>query len=542
MNIFAGKSFKKPVEIISVFDSKSFRGTFEKIEKFSKTHYILGYIRYEAKDVFLGKDITTKCPLLYFEVYEDYEDFNPDETEDIFLLPEPVISFEDYARGISAIKDYISTGDTYEVNYTYDWNVVYPFDGLELYKSLLKRQKTPYNAYIKNSYEEILSFSPELFFEVEDGKIFTKPMKGTIKRGKDEKEDSANIEFLKNDIKNRAENVMIVDLLRNDLSKIAKTGTVKVPKLFDIETHKTLHQMTSEITAEIRDGVSLYDIFDAIFPCGSITGAPKIRTMEIIDELEYGLRNVYCGAIGLITPQKMIFSVPIRILQRPCGCNVFKYRSGGAVVWDSSAEEEWSETIIKTSFLFPNRSDLKLIETVKVENGKAVLFDEHMERLRNSARKLNFALPENLPSVPQDFSGILRILLSQNGEIELQKKALTPLTFTSVKISPQKVNSGSPFLYHKTSYRPYYKNTDEIFFNEKGELTENSIANIVIEKNGKMYTPPLECGLLNGVLRNKMLCSGELIEKILYIDDVKTADNIYLINSVRGMWRVDLCL
>lgn len=542
MNIFVDKYFKNPLEKIIAFDNDSFLSAFSRIEKLRKEYYLLGYIRYEAKDIFLGRDIKSDLPFLYFEVYDKFETLITDDVEETFVLPEPSIDFERYESDILKIKKYISTGDTYEVNYTYDWNVLYPFDGIKLYKFLLTMQKTPYNAYIKNEYEEILSFSPELFFELKNNHIFTKPMKGTIKRGLSKSEDEANISFLKNDIKNRTENVMIVDLLRNDLSKIAKTGSVKVPKLFEIETHPTLHQMTSEVCAEVRADVTLFDIFEAIFPCGSITGAPKIRTMEIIDEIEEGKRNVYCGTIGLISPEKTVFSVPIRILQKTLSSDAFKYRSGGAVVWDSKADEEWDETIVKTSFLTSNHNNLKLIETVKVENGKSFLFENHMKRLKNSADKLGFKFNEDLYNIPIEKDGILRILLLKNGEFECEYKSLTGIPFDTVIVSPVKVNSLFPFLYHKTTFRPYYNNINEIFFNEKGELTENSIANIVIEKNNKMYTPPIECGLLNGVYRQKLLLEGKLIEKKLYLDDLRSADNIYCINSVRGMWRVKLCL
>ncbi len=200
----------------------------------------------------------------------------------------------------------------------------------------MPNQKTPYNCYIKNEWEEILSFSPELFFEISEDKIFTKPMKGTIKRGESKEEDIKNINFLKNDEKNRAENVMIVDLLRNDLGKIAKTGSVNVEKLFEIETHKTLHQMTSEISAELENDTTLYQIFEAIFPCGSVTGTPKINTMKIIGETETGTRGVYCGAIGLITKEKTVFSVPIRILQRKINDKNFPRWAGHCLGFNSS--------------------------------------------------------------------------------------------------------------------------------------------------------------------------------------------------------------
>lgn len=540
MNVFADKCFKNPIDIIKAFDNKSFIEAFDKIERYRSNYYLLGYIRYEAKDIFLKKNVKSELPFLYFEVYDSYETFSPNSSKYVYLMPQATISFDDYEKDIESIKNWISTGDTYEVNYTFEWNIVYPFDGFELYKSLLKKQRTPYNAYIKNSYDEILSFSPELFFEIENGKIFTKPMKGTISRGKTKEEDLANIEFLKTDIKNRAENVMIVDLLRNDLSKIAKTGTVSVPKLFDVETHPTLHQMTSEVTAEIQDGTTLYEIFEAIFPCGSITGAPKIRTMEIIDELEHSKRNVYCGAIGLITPEKIVFSVPIRILEKNIGSDAYKYHSGGAIVWDSNASDEWNEAHLKASFL--TGADLRLVETIKVEDGEPVLFNEHIKRMQNSAKKLGFNFDEKIFDIKPKKDGILRILLSKDGTYEIEEKILGNLPFDKIKISDTVINSKCAFLYHKTNYRPYYNNIDEVFFNEKGELTENSIANIVIEKQGKMYTPPVECGILKGILRDKLLKENKLIEKKLYKSDLINADNIYLINSVRGMWRVSLCL
>ena len=557
MQIFADKKFQNPIKIIKAFDNESFVDAFSEIEKYGKTNYLLGYIRYEAKDFFLGRKIKSKLPLLYFEVFEGYEEFLPESikpVQKVLLKPEAQIDYKTYAKAIGQIKEEIACGNTYQVNYTYDYKIRTKADGMAVYESVLANQTTPYNSYIKNEWEEIISFSPELFFEIENNKIKTKPMKGTVKRGETEAEDKKNIEFLKNDIKNRAENVMIVDLLRNDLGKIAKTGTVKVDKLFEVETHKTLHQMTSEVTAELEDNTSLYKIFEALFPCGSITGAPKINTMKIIDELEIGQREIYCGAIGLISPEKTVFSVPIRILQKKKQEDFFLCRVGGAIVWDSTAQDEWEETLTKIKFLNPvtnvgwicqpNNNEFKLVETIKVENGKMIYKTAHFNRMKKTAKELGFKFtPFNLKPTND---GILRILLSRDGVFETQYLPLNPISTNTVTISQIKIDSQEPLLYHKTTHRRWYDESlkriqqgevyDEIFLNEKGELTEGARSNLVLEIDGKLFTPPVESGILNGVLRQKMI--KKLEEKKLYLEDLKKAERIFCINSVRGIVEV----
>ena len=366
-------------------------------------------------------------------------------------------------------------------------------------------------------------------------------------RGETYEKDRENIEFLKNDIKNRAENVMIVDLLRNDLGRIAKTGSVKVSKLFDVETHKTLHQMTSQIEADLEDDVSLYEIFKAIFPCGSITGAPKISTMEIIDRVEKGNRNVYCGAIGIISPDRTVFSVPIRILQKSIGQNSYKYRVGGAVVWDSDIKDEWDETFTKAGFL---TDEFRLVETIKVQNKSMFLKEEHFKRLRESAEHFGFTIDESLFKLEPEKNGIMRILLSKNGNYEIQYLPYSRTPVNHIEISDIILDSTNELLRYKTTLKPWYEKSyerirreevyDEIFFNERGELCEGARTNILLEIDGKFYTPPLSSGLLNGVLRQNLLDSGVCVEKILYKKDLLEADNIYCINSVRGIKRVEL--
>lgn len=533
MIVFGSKLFKNPVKIIKAFNRKELINAFEVIESLKSNFYLVGYIRYEA----FNAD-KSNLPLLYFEVFKEFENYTAKKVPPKTLEPEPCISFKEYSDAIKKIKEEIASGNTYEVNYTYDFEIPYDGDEFELFEYLLEKQKTPYNFYLKNDYDTVLSFSPELFFIQKGKHILTKPMKGTVKRGNTPQEDKKLIEFLKNDKKNCAENVMIVDLLRNDLGKIAKTGTVKVSKLFEIETHKTLHQMTSQIEAELKDNIKLYDIFKAIFPCGSITGAPKISTMRIIDKVEKGSRGIYCGAIGMISPEETIFSVPIRILQN--NGNGFKYRAGGAIVWDSDTQDEWEETLTKTAFLNEN---FKLIETIKVENGKLLFENEHFERMKKSAQY--FGLKFEKPDIKPEKDGILRILFRENFEFEY-KPLLAPTT-NKITISPIKIDSNNKFIYHKTTYRPWFYDSykkiskgeiyDEIFFNEKNELTEGARSNIILQIDGKLYTPPVSCGLLDGIYKKQLT---NVTEKILYKSDLLNANKIFCVNSVRGMVEVHL--
>ncbi len=569
MTVYGNKIFKNPIEIITAFNSLDVQKAFEKIEKLKEKYFLTGYCRYEMRHVFEDGNFSFAKPLLYFEVYENFEEFLPDTKtlpEKIRLNPIPTIDFENYAKAIEKIKQAIANGNTYEVNYTLDFDVEYEGDSLKLFEYLLQKQPTPYNAFFENEFDTILSFSPELFFELEKSKITTRPMKGTIRRGRTNEEDLKNIEFLKNDVKNRAENVMIVDLLRNDLGRIAKTGSVKVEKLFEIETHSTLHQMTSKITAEIREEVSLYDIFKSIFPCGSITGAPKVSTMKIIDEIEKGNRNIYCGAIGFLSPEKCIFSVPIRILQREtCEKTTYKYRAGGAIVWDSTTTEEWDEVLTKSKFLLP---DFKLVETMRVENGKILFEKEHFERLSKSAEFFGFPAPsktdfrceKNSSESPEKLSekraenfeferlndGILRILYSKDGNFEHEFRELKPNLTNKIIFSDLPVQSRNIFLYHKTDFKPWFEGAyekirkgevfDVIFFNEKGEITEGARSNIIIQKGGKLFTPPVSSGRLDGIYLNSM---ENIFTKILYKNDLENADKIFCVNSVRGCVEVE---
>lgn len=517
MQIYSDKIFKKPIDTIEIFNPKNLKSGFEKLEALRKQGFhLFGYLRYDLSKL-------SDKPLMYFEAFQDVDKYNPKVPNNkIGIITKPKITKEEYFNSIQYIKEQIRNGITYEVNYTYPSSIRTNAEVFELYEYLLQKQKTPYNAFIQNQYETILSFSPELFFRLKGNKIITKPMKGTAPKGEGQKE------FLYNDVKNRAENIMIVDLLRNDLGRIAKTGSVKIEKLFEIEEHPTVYQMTSEISAEVE--FNLYEIFKAIYPCGSITGAPKISTMRVIEETEKFPREVYCGAIGYIYKDFAEFSVPIRILQKVD--DELVYHAGGAIVWDSIPEDEWEETLTKTKFL---DTGFSLIETAVDD------WDAHVLRMKKSAKELEFKWNEEIKNLEIPDGKVLRVILNKNGSFNVEYHPKPPLSDREGSVYVMlkgKVNSNNPFLYHKTTIRDNKPQDvfDEIRVNERGEITEGTYTNVGILKDGKCYTPPVSCGLLAGTFRAKLGWE----EKVLYPDDLKTADKIFCFNSVRGLVEVSL--
>ena len=529
MLIYADKVFENPIEVIEAFCPNQVKPALDKVEFLkNKGLYLVGYMRYDLKN------IADNLPLVYFEAFDSYKPFEHKVPDcKIGTIVTPLISREEYFEKIAYIKEQIRKGITYEVNYTYPSSLKTNASEIDLYNYLLQNQRTPYNAFLQNKYETTLSFSPELFFTLSGNKIRTKPMKGTVKRGNDSEEDAKLKEFLFNDLKNRTENIMIVDLLRNDLGRISKPGTVRADKMFEIETHKTLFQMTSEISSELRNDVTLYDIFEAIYPCGSITGAPKISTMQIINETEPKSRGVYCGAIGYLHQNEVVFSVPIRILQKLNSEPTYRYDAGSAITWNSTAENEWEETMTKAEFL---RTDFSLIETGITD------FEMHVERLKKSAQELGFVWNCDIEKIGFNKEIVNRIELFKDGHFEVTTRPIpAPKQNPKVRIGYH-VNSENPFLYHKTSIRlPAPKDVfDEIGINEKGEITEGTFTNIGIKQNGIIYTPPIKCGLLNGITRQKLLREGKIQEKILYPRDLETAEKIYCFNSVRGVVEVEL--
>jgi len=435
----------------------------------------------------------------------------------------PRVSQEEYYSSIKKIKDYISAGDTYQVNYTFPLQSEFRGEPEDFYYKLCAAQRAPFCCFLDFDDFSVLSLSPELFFKRAGDKIITKPMKGTAARGRFNSEDAEISHDLKYSTKNRAENLMIVDLLRNDLGRIAKTGTVNTKSLFDIEKYDSVFQMTSTIEAECDYSVSLVDIFKALFPCGSVTGAPKVRTMEIINEVESFPRGIYTGALGFIEPGgDCVFNVPIRTisidnLSRAQNasrkkCRLATFNVGGGIVADSTDKNEYEECITKSFFLSADKEEdfRNIILEIAKKNQKG----------KFKIRALN------------DRAGNFKTEIQPLGALALPRK----ITF-----AVESIDSSDRFLFHKTTNRkifselkePFPQFDDVILFNERGEITETTICNIVVEIGGKKFTPPVECGLLGGTFRAHLLARGEIKEKVIKKGEALSAEKIYLINSVR---------
>ena len=465
------------------------------------------------------------------------------------------ISEESYLPKIDAIKRYIEAGDTYQVNFTDSVTVETSHGAASSFAVLAAAQPVAYGALLHVGDRHILSLSPELFFRIRDGRIVTRPMKGTMRRGLDVAEDEQRAERLRNDEKNRSEHIMIVDLLRNDLGRICQMGSVQVDELFAVERYRTLFQMTSTVSGELRKDVTFAQIVHALFPSGSITGAPKIRTMEIIRELERGPRGVYTGAIGHIAPSgDAEFNVAIRTLVLENG--IARMGVGGGIVADSEPASEYRECQLKASFLTRPAENFQLIETMLLLNGNILFLPLHLERLALSAKYFDFAfdaaavearIAERIVSLSARASFRIRLLLHSTGEVTLTHTELTEETGSwRIRISPHRINSKSFLRRHKTTRRQLYDaeyararkdGFDEVLFlNERDELAEGSITNLFVKAGGKLVTPPLAAGVLPGVLRRHLLeTDTDVVERTLVLEDLRTAEAVFLGNSVRGL-------
>lgn len=472
---------------------------------------------------------------------------------------EAQVSLESYTAAIERIREYIACGDTYQVNYTFPLKCEFDGDAWSWYCELGAAQGARYCAYLDLGRYQVLSLSPELFFERRGDELVTRPMKGTMPRGRWAEEDDAQVAKLAASPKDRAENVMIVDLLRNDLGKISVTGSVRATRLFDVERYRTILQMTSTIESVCKPGLDLADIMQGLFPCGSITGAPKIRTMEIINEMEPHARNVYTGAVGLVRPGgDSTFNVAIRTLVIDNHTREVTFGVGGGITYDSTAAAEYEECLIKARFLNQRRPEFQLVETILLEEGEFFLLDRHVERLKSAARYFNFLCDEKevraaldrVRATHVDGCWKVRLLSAENGSVRVEAGELekSDKKVWRVRLAPEPVDANNPFIHHKTTNREAYKQAsqeihdcdDLIFWNREGEVTESSIANIVFVAEGKKWTPPRTCGLLNGTLRDELLSKGELRERAINKDDLRRVESLFLINSVRKCVRAIL--
>lgn len=519
-------------------------------------YYAAGFISYEAASAFSPHLVTHDSgplPLLWFGLFKRPIDLSviqqPEKDKAPLLYPcwQPNISWQAYQEAIEAVKNHIAQGDTYQVNYTLQMQAEFQQDAYSFYLHLLQAQQSRYSAYLDGDDFQILSASPELFFEINNGAIFAKPMKGTVSRGVNIAQDKVNQRILHNE-KNHAENLMITDLLRNDLGQIAKQGTVEVTSLFDAEKYPTVWQLTSSIKAQLKEQTSLIDIFAALFPCGSITGAPKANTMKIIRHLENSPRGVYCGALGVITPQqRAIFSVPIRTIVIQNGQAT--YGVGGGITWDSTPQNEYEEVFHKVQVLYQSKVPEQLLESLLLEDGVYFLYKDHLQRMKESARYFDFyfdegAIIERLQALKKEhLTGLwkVRLLLNKQGELDCEAQLITPLTSSlAVSWALQPMQTDNVFLYHKTTKRDFYPKVtldhETLLFNEKNEVTEFVNGNFVLYSQGEWLTPPLQSGLLNGTMRQHLLRNGKIKEHIIYKKDVQKNCKIAFINSVRG-WR-----
>jgi para-aminobenzoate synthetase / 4-amino-4-deoxychorismate lyase len=419
----------------------------------------------------------------------------------------------------------------------------------------LARSQNKYAAYLDIGDWAICSASHELFFDLDDDVITGRPMKGTVKRGRTTDEDTNISDWLRASTKNRAENVMIVDMIRNDIGRIAEVGSVHVPELFTIEKYPTLFQMTSTVKAKTKASVT--EIFTALFPCASITGAPKVSTMNIIAELETSPRRIYCGSIGYIAPnRKARFNVAIRTALVDKQNSTAEFGLGGGIVWDSTSADEYGEALLKARVLTnPPQKEFSLFETLLWTPDEGYfLLERHMARMEDSADYFQYPFSKEkmmqyLEKIIKDATTSKRVKLSLNsqGEFSGEVKDFQPTDrIFQVCLAKKPVNSNDRFLFHKTTKRDMYEQAfisgydDVLLFNENDELTEFTIGNLVVKMDGELFTPPIECGLLAGTFRAELIDSGEIKERVIPVSDLRKCEAVFLVNSLRKWVKVEI--
>jgi len=518
-----------------------------------------GWVSYEASaafDAHLSTRPAGDVPLMWFALFGDVAPIALPEALDEIVARDWTADVDEagHAAALHRILDYIRAGDTYQVNFTYRQHAELEGEPWRAFLRLVAAQRETYGAFIDTGRHVVASASPELYFTLDGERIVSKPMKGTAARGLTLAEDRDQARNLRASEKERAENLMIVDMVRNDFGRLAETGSVKVPHLFTVEKYPTLWTMTS--TVEARTDVSLSRIFAETFPPASITGAPKRRTMEIIKELEASPRGVYTGAVGWIAPGRVAqFNVAIRTLVVDREAGRAEYGVGSGIVWDSVPAREWQECATKTRILRSSITPFELLETLKwtPEEGYSLL-ERHLSRLMDSAEYFDVAvhvanIRKALADAVQGFQGAaqrIRLLVDHSANIRVESKSLDPSSQPVMRLAlaAEPVDSNNRFLYHKTTHREHYDAArasrpgfdDVVLWNERGEVCETTIANLAIEIGGKWVTPPVSSGLLPGTLRAEMLARGELVERVVMMDELKRAANIRLFNSLRGVF------
>ena len=556
--------FSNPYRLIVAENLEDVVPALREVEKLVQVNswHAAGFLSYEAAHAFDAAMQTRPAsgfPFLWFGLYSQPRSVqlpDPEGAKDVSDWY-PTIEREDYNSAIAKIKDYIADGQTYQVNYTMRLKADFKGSPWEFFLHLTKTQNN-HAAYLDIGRYVICSASPELFFQLDGNIITCRPMKGTTPRGRTTVEDQVQAQWLKSSEKNRAENVMIVDMIRNDLGRVAETGSVRVPQLFDTERYPTLWQMTSTVTA--NTSASFIEILKALFPSASITGAPKVSTMNIIDGLESTPRKIYTGTIGYFSPgRKAKFNVAIRTALIDQERHQAEYGVGGGIVWDSTSTDEYAEALLKAHVLTAQSRSFSLLETLlwTSETG-FFLCEKHIARMLDSANYFDIPITrqklENyLEHICSEFRTPqrVRVLLDQCGELhsEVHPFELAENTGTlKTSLARGPVDSSNVFLFHKTTLREVYEaarisleNFDDVLlYNEKDELTEFTIGNLVVELEGKLVTPPISCGVLAGTFRTHLLETGQIAERTISLQQLASCTQIFRINSIRRWQKVGL--
>lgn len=552
--------YRDPLEIVTAHDPASLAVLLDQLATGS-AHWA-GFLTYEAglllEDRLTDRLRPSDLPLAWFGRFDGYEEIAPEDVPALLPdaaggwagTPRPDIDRAGYDAALAKVQALISAGDIYQANLTVRASVSTAGHPLALYAGLRRRAKAGFGGVVWTGTDWLLSLSPELFFALHDGKVTTKPMKGTSTRGATPDEDAALIDRLQSDPKQRAENLMIVDLLRNDLSRVAIAGSVQVPDLFTVESYPTVHQMISTVTAQLQPDKGAADLLRAIYPCGSITGAPKIRAMEVIDEVEETPRGVYTGSIGRVDPNgDAAFNVAIRTLHLPAGQSVATLGLGGGIVADSRVAEEWAECLAKGRFVADQRR-FDLIETMRFDPEHGIeRLDLHIARMRASAQALDFSFDRH--AVRNELQAAtfrlreakrVRLLLAQSGAVAIEISALptAPPGPVSVAIVPLPVDQSDFRLVHKTSDRAFYDEAraragtfEVVFTDPEGFLTEGSFTTVYVERDGCLLTPPLSRRLLPGTLRSELIEADRAKEADLRPEDL--TGGFYIGNAIRGI-------
>jgi para-aminobenzoate synthetase/4-amino-4-deoxychorismate lyase len=559
--------FIEPSRIVQATDAASVGYTIATVEQLTSagSAWAVGFVTYEAAAAYgLRVHAPRNVPLAWFAIF----DRHPERFDDLsqwcpghgasspILGPmRPTVTREAFEQAFNRIKERIAAGDTYQANYTFRLEGRLSGESRELFANLARSQRGRYSAFIRTGDLVICSASPELFFRREGRRLIARPMKGTAPRGRTLAEDRTLRDRLRASTKERAENVMIVDMMRNDVGRVASVGTVSVPELFTVERYPTVWQMTSEVTAETD--ATLDRVFAALHPSASVTGAPKVSTMEILAGLEPEPRGVYTGAVGYIAPGgDAQFNVAIRTAVVDEVHQRISFGVGSGIVWDSTADAEYEECLLKAAVLGRSIPAFELLETLRWSPEAGFdLLERHLQRMRESAEYFEFEcderrIREELSGAVAGATGPLRVRLrvSSSGVATVESTPVqvskgVPAAPVRLRLSTEPVSRDDVFLYHKTTNRGVYDRArrndadDVCLWNDNGEVTESTIANIVVElPGGVRVTPPVACGLLAGTLRADLLERGEIRERVVRVEELSSASRIWLINSVQG-WR-----